>query len=55
MRRFVLIFEYMLCHSHVFFTESCIFRVLTQLAALCSKQFFLKNEDAIHVTVLNPT
>lgn len=49
MRRFIIIYENMLCHSHVFFIESSIFHVVTQLAALCSKKFYLKNEGAIHV------
>ena len=55
MRRFIIIYENMLCHSHVFFIESSIFRVVTQLAALCSKKFYLTNERAFHVTVLKPT
>jgi len=42
MRRFILIYEYVLCHSDVFFTGMCIFRVLTQMAALCSTLGYLK-------------
>jgi len=37
------------------FTGMCIFLVLTQMAALCSKQFYVKDEGAMHVTDLKPT
>jgi len=55
MRRLIRIYEYILCNSCVYFTETFFFRVFTQLAALCSKQFYLKSKGVIYITVLKLT